>query len=183
MLQYILAIISACKTQSIIRKTTVVAFLSVAMLCTACIGPGQSNHNEKSSSEIEAEYKFLIDDESGYSADEVGVFEKLRAMDLLNENQMFDYERKTLQRDYHYTAEDYAKIKGLDETYLYGFYILSNEEDANEMVKALGFENLDDYMIQKGYVDEDGNPSRDEWCKADIVIMRKIMVSEFGKGE
>ena len=132
---------------------------------------------------IEEEYKFLEGDESGYTAAQVGIYEKLRVMDLLDENGMRDYDAQGATRDYHYVAADYAKVEGLDDTYLYGFYVLAGAEDANEMAIALGYEGLDDFMIQNGYVDENGNPSTHEWWRADVVQMREIMVSLYGKNE
>ncbi len=172
------------KTQAVLKKS--MALVLTLFLAMACVGCGISNNSnlEEKRTAIEQEYAFLEDDESGYSAAEVGVYEKLRVMDLLDDNNMDDYDAVGNKRDYHYSAIDYASVEGLDDSYLYGFYILSGADDANEMAIALGYASLDDYMIQHSYIDEDGKPSKAEWVKADIANMRELMVSEYGaKGD
>ena len=92
------------KTQAVLKKS--MALVLTLFLAMACVGCGISNNSnlEEKRTAIEQEYAFLEDDESGYSAAEVGVYEKLRVMDLLDDNNMDDYDAAGNKRDYHYSA-------------------------------------------------------------------------------
>ena len=136
------------KTQAVLKKSmAVVLTLFIAMGCAGC-GIAHNTSVTNNDTRIERDYSYMEDEESGYTAAEISVYEKLRAMDLMDDNNMDDFDVGNGVRDYHYVASDYADVEGLDESYLYGFYILTNEEDANEMAIALGYKSLDDYMIQ-----------------------------------
>lgn len=58
---------------------------------------------------------------------------------------------------------DYSKIKGLSENDLYGMYNYLGYNEAEEVVRALGYESWDNYLSMKGYFDSKGNPSIQVW--------------------
>lgn len=58
---------------------------------------------------------------------------------------------------------DYYKIKGLSEKDLYGFCKYCGYDEAENVVKAIGYNSWDNYLSMKGYFDEDGNPSIRVW--------------------
>lgn len=62
-----------------------------------------------------------------------------------------------------YWRNDYSKIKGLDETDLYGFYQYCGYNESEEVVRALGYESWENYLSMKGYVDKHGQPSVAVW--------------------
>lgn len=173
------------KTQAVLKKS--MAVVLAVFLAMGCVGCGITHNATPKDNDTyieDVDDSYMKDDESGYSSAEVSIFEKLRAMDLLDDNNMDNYDADGAHRDYHYVASDYADVEGLDESYLYGFYVLAGEEDANEMAMALGYKSLDDFMIQNGYIDVNGNPSISKWSDADLINMREIMVSEYGaKGD
>ena len=119
----------------------------------------------------------LTEEESEFSIYEISVFQQERVKALLEKNKLTDYTVENGRRHYSHTAEDYAKILELDETYLYGFYTLTSRATLDEVCKALGYTDIKDYLIQKQYVDSEGNPDVHVWYKQNkkdmIVIMRE----------
>lgn len=118
--------------------------------------------------EYESEY-------NGYSDIEIGTYERLRAKDLLDDYGFTDYTEEGNKRNYNYTSEDYKKITELDESYLYALYIITTENTFNEFLKALGYENLQSFLITNNYTDENNKPSLYAWALADLEEISLIM--------
>ena len=84
-------------------------------------------------------------------------------MTCLMQTVFTDYEGSGYNRSYHYDSEDFRNLEGLDESYLYGFYCATSEENFNDILSVLGYSSLEQYLTEKEYVDGDGNPSIDAW--------------------
>ena len=56
---------------------------------------------------------------NGYEMADLSIYGNLRVYDLLDANGFTDYEGSGYNRSYRYDAEDFRKLKGLDESYLY----------------------------------------------------------------
>lgn len=112
----------------------------------------------------------------GYSNKEIINYEIARSINLLEENNMTDYEQKAYGiKQYNYTVEDYKKIDKLDESYLFGFYRATNQSTFSEILITLGYSSLDDFLLKNNYVDENGNPSVNEWMTYELNSTAKIM--------
>lgn len=60
-----------------------------------------------------------------------------------------------------YTVEEYEKVKDIfseDDALLY--YDKLGEDECNKIMSALGYEDYDDFLISKGYVDKNGKADR-----------------------
>lgn len=63
-----------------------------------------------------------------------------------------------------YTVEEYEKVKDIfskDDALLY--YDKLGEDECNKIMMALGYEDYDDFLISKGYVDKNGKADRDRY--------------------
>lgn len=118
------------------------------------------------------EYVTEID---GYEMADLSMYGNLRVYDLLDANGFTDYEGSGYNRSYRYDAEDFRKLKGLDESYLYGFYCATSEENFNDVLSVLGYDSLEQYLTEKEYLDEDGNPSIDAWNDASMSCLAEIL--------
>lgn len=81
-------------------------------------------------------------------------------------------------RSYNYNTEDFQSLKGLDESYLYGFYCATSEENFNDVLSVLGYDSLDKYLIEKEYVDKYGNPSISVWNDASLAYIAELLEQE-----
>jgi hypothetical protein len=118
---------------------------------------------------------------NGYKDTEIGIYERLRFNDLMEQYNFTDYEMKGNKKEYNYTKEDFQTIEELDETYLYAAYIVTTKETFNNILNALGYENLGVYLVSKGYVDESGKPDLFVWCiknMEDISLIMKTITEE-----
>lgn len=157
------------------------SIVTAALLSTCAIGIKTSiNNNEEKTTNTKIEYTY---DYYGYSTNEIYCYEKLRSSNLLKDNGFTDYTIVDNKVDYKYTAEDYKQIEDLNETYLYGFYIYTNEKSINEISKALGYNDLKDYLISNNHIDENGKESITEWRIHDLGVIGKIMSEAATKGK
>lgn len=58
---------------------------------------------------------------------------------------------------------DYCQIKDLSEKDLYGFVQYCGYAEAENVVRALGYDSWDNYLSMKGYFNKEGQPSRVVW--------------------
>lgn len=134
------------------------AFIPVMVFLRPHSAQSEANRNK-------TEYATEID---GYEMADLSMYGNLRVYDLLDANGFTDYEGSGYNRSYRYDAEDFRNLKGLDESYLYGFYCATSEENFNAVLSVLGYDSLEQYLTEKEYVDEDGNPSIDAWNDASM---------------
>ena len=78
-------------------------------------------------------------------------------------------------KHYSYTIEDYKKIDKLDESYLLGFYEGTTQSTFNNILMSLGYNSLDDFLLQNNYVDKNGNPDIAEWNLCQYHLIAKNM--------
>ena len=102
---------------------------------------------------------------------------------MLKAHGFTEYEQPYLlgRRSYKYTAEDYKKIAELDESYLYAFYTSTTIETLTEACLALGYEDVKDFLLKNGYVNEDGNPDVGVWYKHNKKEIASIMKEALDK--
>ena len=98
---------------------------------------------------------------NGYSLNTIRTYERRRFYSLMRENNLTDYSMNGNKRDYNYTVEDYKKMNGLDETYLYAIY--TNTNDIYDFLEALGYKDIPDFLTKNNYVNEYGKPSVLQW--------------------
>lgn len=114
----------------------------------------------------------------GYDMADLSIYGNLRVYDLLDANGFTDYEGSGYNRSYHYDSEDFRNLEGLDESYLYGFYCATSEENFNDILSVLGYSSLEQYLTEKEYVDGDGNPSIDAWNDSSMAYLAGLLAQE-----
>lgn len=123
----------------------------------------------KQEENVELEY-------NGYYLSEIETYEYIRFSNLMAENNLTSYTQNGLIIDYNYTVEDYKKMDGLDESYLYTVYRKTN--DLNEFLHVFGYNDLNDYLIKNNYVDKNGEPSTIKWRIETAKDTSEIMLNE-----
>lgn len=63
----------------------------------------------------------------------------------------------------NHSIEEYAQIKTLNENTLIGYYELLGYDECEKIVQALGYNNWNDYLLQKNFIDKNGNPDIKKW--------------------
>lgn len=99
----------------------------------------------------------------GITAIDINTYERQRLFQLLKKYKMNNYTMVNGKRDYHYKISDYAKIKELDDNYLYTFHYIATYDSLLKMVNSMGYDNLNDYLIKNKYVDSNGKASLKIW--------------------
>ncbi len=112
----------------------------------------------------------------GYSQQEIINYAKEKSINLLEENNMTEDGKSSYGfKHYSYTIEDYKKIDKLDESYLLGFYEGTTQSTFNNILMSLGYNSLDDFLLQNNYVDKNGNPDIAEWNLCQYHLIAKNM--------
>lgn len=156
-------------------KKTISAILS-AVIAFSMIGCVKNDNSNQLESMIE--YSQLYED-YGYTDQELCDYEIERLDSLLESNGMGEYTRdEDCLRNYDYTAEDYKSIEGLDDSYLYAMYLTANQQSVDEFSRALGYNDLNDYLESHGYVDDNGYIDGRKWYRDNIMDMAKIKYEE-----
>lgn len=112
----------------------------------------------------------------GYNTMDIVLFSEARVYTLLNNNNIIDHtftEKGKIH--YNYSAEDYKKIKELDESYLFTLYEMVDQYTVDEFSKALGYKNLNDYLEKNGYIDKDGEINIKKWSTENLECCAKMM--------
>lgn len=137
---------------------------------------GSAYNRVISSSKVEEKEDPADDGLYGFTTYQISTYQTLRLYDLLEANNLTEYEPDHLiRRSYKYTADDYKKIAKLDESYLYAFYTQTTLETLTEVCQALGYDDIENFLISKGYVDKDGNPDVSVWYKHNKKEIAAIM--------
>ena len=152
---------------------TFVIFVSIAVLLKLNSAHLKMEKHKNNMGKIE--YVTEID---GYDMSDLSIYSALRVYDLLDANGFTDYEGRGYNRSYNYGIEDFQNLKGLDESYLYGFYCATSEENFNDVLSVLGYDALDKYLIEKEYVDKYGNPSISVWNDASLAYIAELLEQE-----
>lgn len=73
------------------------------------------------------------------------------------------YEKYNMDKYGSYTVEDYSKMPDINDDNLIGFYEFKGKEECNKIAQALGYDDLNDYLVKHDYVTADGRPSVSAW--------------------
>ena len=154
-----------------------IAMITGVLIAMSVTGCGLIDKQVQQNNPIYEDYMNITED-YGVTTMEVNNYQGERLYKLLDGSVIDKYEARGRTRDYYATAEDYARVNGLDETYLGTMYYTSSKEDANEMAKALGYASLDEYLIKNGFIDSNGDADYRLWSAANSINMAKMMTSE-----
>lgn len=138
----------------------------------------------KTAHEKEDHREEYVTEINGYDMGELSIYQALRVYDLLEANGLTDYEGRGYDRSYNYGVEDFRQLKGLDESFLYGFYCVTSDQNFQDVLSVMGYDSLDQYLLAKEYVDRDGNPSIDVWNDVTLAYMAELLAwSKTGDSE
>lgn len=189
-----------CQANRFKQRVTLKIALStiLASLCTVCLAGCKNNDNyynnsnnsnsttyvtENTNQENTNDYSYSS---NTYSPSEISRYQRLRVNELMTNYNMTDYTKdpeNNRRRIYNYTSDDYKQIKELDETYIYGFYLLADTNTVDNVCNALGYSNLYTYLTVNNYVDEAGQPDVEKWYDANTITINNIMIEQSEKGK
>ncbi len=156
--------------------------LIITTSLTGCFGDGKEVSTKPSPKQQTISEFNDADETYGVDPADVYYYRGERLEELLEKYGFIEYTQEDGKRNYIYSADDYKKIEELDDSYLRAMYFLATPDDVNEMAKSLGYENIDDFMIKKGYVDEEGKPDHSYWAAANYVEIAKELSENNEKG-
>ena len=110
--------------------------------------------------------QYVIDND--IDLNEITLQQKIKIIALLEEYGLTEFTVERIKRHYEYTSEDYKQIKELDDYYLSCFYKLADRESFDVMLKAMGYSDLDDFLLKNGYIDKNGKPDRQQWFEENV---------------
>lgn len=186
-----------CRANRFKQHVTLKVALStiLATLCATCIVgcKNNNNHYNKNNNSNHTTYVTEYNNTNSYSVSnntyspsEISRYQKLRVNELMTNYDMTDYTKdpdNNRRRIYNYTSDDYKKIKELDETYIYGFYLLADTNTVDNVCDALGYSNLYSYLTVNNYVDGQGEPDVEKWYDANTITINNIMIEQSEKGK
>ena len=73
------------------------------------------------------------------------------------------YEKYNMSPTERHSVEEYSKIPDINDENLIGFYEMRDRIECDKIAQALGYDNLDDYLVKNGYVNSEGGPSIKAW--------------------
>ena len=73
------------------------------------------------------------------------------------------------------TPEDYRRIEGLNEEQLIYYYSTYGKDASEKVVQALGYEEWDEFLQKKGYINQKGEPDISEWVYEEYQKINDIM--------
>lgn len=111
----------------------------------------------------------------GFSYIQIGAYAEEQALNLLRDNEMFDYEEVDDKRNYNYTSEDFKNVQGLSDKYILGFYYAVSSKNLDDICKALGYNDFSDMLKKKGF---DGDPDCLDWTFAESYSLADQMYKE-----
>lgn len=150
------------KVQATLKKG-IAAFLSVFAI-SSMVGCGMhvKSNDEKDNNSVVSLWD-INGTWNGYSYDQIVDFEENRVKEVLEINHMEDYTKEGHRRNYKYTADDYKKVIEFDESYIGGFYHLTDTYSLDQFCASRGYENFHDYLEKNGYTTEDGKDNLEKW--------------------
>lgn len=187
-----------CRANRFKQHVTLKVALStiLATLCATCVVGCKNNshhynkNSESNSTTYVTEYNNDTNNYSSsnntYSLSEISRYQKLRVNELMTNYNMTDYTKDpedNRKRIYNYTSDDYKQIQELDDTYIYGYYLLADTKTVDNVCDALGYSNLYTYLTVNSYVDEQGSPSVEKWYDANTITIKGIMNEQAEKGK
>lgn len=177
-----------CKFKKVLKnvktKLTLVSLILI-FLSSGLVGCNQNDYsyNNSNSNKLTTSYTTVVSNDSinnEFGEYETLKYQRIRLYELLDSYKMDDYSIVNLRRNYNYGVEDYKNIKELDESYLYMFYVDTTLDNVQTVCQALGYENLDDFMIKNEYVNKEGKPDVNVWHRKNKENINKLMKEEYG---
>lgn len=139
------------------------ASILITFLSGCSVGLKNSNSNNYTNDKIVEESNLY-----GYEKGFLKQVEKENAIRLLKHNNLTEYKIVDGKRQYNYSVDDYKNIYRLTDSYLHGFYLLTTKETFNKVLNARGYEDLNEFLINNGYVNEQGQPDINLWEKISL---------------
>ena len=125
-----------------------------------------------------------LDDGRGYSmlaVDEIlSEYTSAANTDLINTGiDPFDEDGNKIE----HTVEEYKKLYYLSEDTLIGYYRMLHEDkdETEKLVCALGYESWEDFLTQKGHLNDEGEPDIKVWRESEYVRLQKEHDERFGQ--
>lgn len=78
-------------------------------------------------------------------------------------------------------VETYRSIKNLNEDDLIGYYLVLGEKESNKIINVLGYENWNNYLTEKGFINENGEIDIKMWEEDIYTNMQKKAESSVKK--
>ena len=125
--------------------------------CTKAVKLEKINNNEKVEQKIEKK-KYTFDSSDA----ETFIYEEARKLGMkFTMNDLNIYSSSKMD----YTIDDYKKVEDISGKDVIGFYFLSSRDklETEKFIKAVGYDNWDDFLIKNNYVDENNKPSYGVW--------------------
>lgn len=74
-----------------------------------------------------------------------------------------------------HTVEEYKKLYHLSEDNLIGYFRMLHEdrEETEKLIRVLGYESWDDFLVQKGHLNKNGEPDIKVWQESVYVRLQK----------
>lgn len=161
-------------------QTLILVFIASSLMgCTAQL----AKNNDLNNTNLNESENYTTVVEFEHGAYEITMYQVNRVYDLLNSYNLNNFSYNGNKKHYNCSSEDFMKIEELDESYLYGFYLVSDRETLNEVCKVLGYEDIKDYLVKNNYVDKDNNPDVNVWYEYNKANIDKIMSQEHQRGK
>ena len=152
---------------------TISALALASTLLTACGYNSNKEATYSSSSVVTTNYQredvYAMASENDLTMQQISNHQIARVLALLEEYGFTNYTSDGLKRHYNYTYSDYQRISEMDDSYLYGFYSIADRESFEEMLKGLGYTDLDDFLVQNGYIKQSGKPDATLWFQQSVI--------------
>jgi len=121
-----------------------------------------------------SDYDFIYKDISSIKSEKIS---NARAQLIIAKINYCDKNGRILAND----ISTYKNIKRLNEDDLIGYYIILKKDESEKLLILLGYKGWDDYLIQHGYVDENGVPQIDMWEYSVYESMQKEVEGSYKK--
>lgn len=111
---------------------------------------------------------------NGYSYSDIAHFETNRVYELMDNYELDEYSLEDGKRVYNYDSKVYKKIPQIDDSYLYGFYLISDTNTMNQISISFGYKDFEDYIHSNGF------KSEEEWIENSLNDISIIMQNKKG---
>ena len=166
-----------------ILKSTILSLTALLCMAGAVGCKNEVNNNTKSSDVLVQEtddYVPSIVRRHNYKNSDIILYEEVRVNHLMESYNLTDYYSlgDGIKRTYNYSKDVYEKMNDLDETYISGFYYLCDMSTVNTVCNALGYKDLKAYIVEKGFVNDNGEANISGWLWDELDSMSDVMYQE-----
>ena len=152
------------------RGASLLLALTMSLAITAC----GKEKNVINNNEVESSYEEITDYDSKTISSYVSnkIYRADAQLKLANIRYCDEYGR-ILAND----VDTYKNIQDLNEDDLIGYYKVLGEEESNKILNLLGYNGWDDYLVNHGFVDKNGQPDIKMW-EEHVYIQMQIEAEE-----